>query len=44
LPEVMFSAEIMEVGGGGGGGGEGCAVESGEDVGLEYVWVDGCDG
>lgn len=32
MPEMIFSAEMVEVGGGGGGGGESCAVETCEDV------------
>lgn len=44
MPEVVFGAEAAEVGCGGGGGGEGCAVESGEDVGLDDVRMDGGDG
>jgi hypothetical protein len=32
MPEMVFSAEMVEVGGGGGGGGESCAVETCEDV------------
>jgi hypothetical protein len=40
---MVFSAEMVEVGGGGGGGGESCAVETCEDVWLNYVWVDCCD-
>lgn len=42
-PEVLVGREGAELGGRGRGGGEGGTVEAREDVGLDYVWVDGGD-
>lgn len=42
-PEVVLGGESAELEGRGGSGGEGWAVESGQDVGLKNVGVDGGD-
>lgn len=42
-PEVVLGGEREEGGGGAAGGGEGGAVKAGEDVGLQYVRVQGGD-
>lgn len=42
-PEGVVGGEGVELGGGGGGGGKRGAVEAGEDVGLDYVRMDGGD-
>lgn len=44
MPDMVFGAETAEVRAGGGGGRESCAVESSEDVGLDYVRMEGGDG
>lgn len=43
-PECLFGGEGVQLGGCTCGGGEGGAVEAGEDVGHDYVRVDGGDG